>query len=95
MENEVKRLEDLEIKLLEEIERKEEEKKRRKEELLRIKKENELIALKNQIQIELINNLEMNDEPTDICDISNFHLKGKKAGNYIIILFVNLLNKNS
>lgn len=81
LENEIKRKEDLEIKRLQEIERRKEEKRRRREELLRIKKENELIALKNHIQNELINNMEMNDDPSDICDIANFHQKAKKAGN--------------
>jgi len=85
LENEIKRLENLEIKCLQEIERKKEEKKRRREELLRIKKQNELNTLKNYIQNELINNLELNDEPTEICDIANYHIKGKKAGNNFFI----------
>jgi hypothetical protein len=74
----------MEIHRLQEIERKKEEKKRRREKLLRIKKENELIALKNYIQSEIINNMELNDDPSDIGDIVNFHLRGKKAGNYLI-----------
>jgi hypothetical protein len=82
LENEVKRLEDLEIKRLQEIQRKKEEKKKRKEDLIRKKKEYELFALKNYIQRELINNMELNDEPTEICDIANYHIKGKKACNY-------------
>lgn len=71
------------MKRLQEIERRKEERKRRKEELLRLKKERELIALKNYIQNELINNMELNDDPSDICDFSNFHIKGKRGGNYL------------
>jgi hypothetical protein len=88
LENEVKRLEDLEIKRLQEIERKKEEKRKRKEELLRLKKENDLRILKELIQTELINNMELNDEPGDICDIYNFHRKTTQAGKYFLSIFV-------
>jgi hypothetical protein len=84
LENDIKRLEDLEIRRLQEIEMKKEEKKRRREEFIRIKKENELIALKNYIQSEIINNMELNDDPSDIGDAVNFHIRGKKAGNKFI-----------
>jgi hypothetical protein len=83
LDNEIKRKEDLEIIRLEEIERKKEEKIKRKEEQIRHKRENELKALKNLIQQELINNMEMNDDPAEICDIANFHTKAKKAGKFI------------
>jgi len=77
--NEVKRLEQLEIMRLEEIERKKEEKRRKREEILRIRKENELKKLKQLIQTELMNQMELNDDPQDLFDINGFHTKAKKA----------------
>ena len=77
--NEVKRKENLEIMRLEEIEKKKEEKKRIREEILRNKRENELKALKQLIETELINHMELNDDPQEIYDINGFHTKTKKA----------------
>jgi hypothetical protein len=84
--NEIKRKENLEIKRLEEIEKRKEEKIRRKEELLRIKKENEKVALKKSIQNELVNLMELNDEPQEIFEINGYNIKSRKACK-IIILF--------
>lgn len=88
--NEVKRKENLELMRLEEIKRKKEEKKRRREEILRIKRENELKALKNLISQELLNHMELNDDPQEIFDINGFNNKNRKACKNLIFLEINI-----
>ncbi len=94
--NEVKRLENLELMRLEEIVRKKEEKKRRREEIIRIKHENELKKLKQMIETELISQMELNDDPHEIFDITGFHTKARKACKiFSNIFYIKFLYKHS